>query len=79
MRVYCIDNTSGNARHLDLYSCYDAVESDEPGYYIIMIRPFLEPNLRGRRLEMTQQVWVDNNAFITLEQWRQRQLKELGV
>lgn len=84
MKVVCIDNTSGNARHLDLWVVYDAVQDSLNGfsdidYYIIKAKPYLKPHLRQDRSQIEQEIWIDKKVFITLEEWRKRQLETIGI
>ena len=86
MKVVCIDNTSGNARHLDLWGVYDAVPETVESiggppedFYIIKTKPYLKPHLRQDMSTQEQEIWIDKKAFITIDQFRQIRLKELGI
>jgi len=72
MKVVCIDNSSENARHLEIGVVYDVHDflaisaTSIPGEdrYILNIFPY---------------IIVDKSAFISLEEWREKQLKQIGL
>lgn len=87
MKVVCIDNTSGNARHLDLWGVYDALDLNDSGdshnwandFYILNIDPYLIEATLHRRLGQTMEVWVNKKSFVSLEEFRQTKLTGLGI
>lgn len=87
MKVVCIDNTFGNARHLDLWGVYDALDPKDLGhpdnwrsdFYILNIDPYLIEATLHRRLGQTMEVWVNKKSFVSLEEFRQTKLAGLGI
>jgi hypothetical protein len=81
MKVVCIDNTRGNARHLEVGQIYDAVatpiERFKKEYLVVIARPWLVPFVKGKRLNEKKDLWVEADCFISLQEWRQRQLDKL--
>lgn len=85
IKVVCIDNTIGNARHLGLNKVYDASEvSPSKGtlkqsskYYIINTYPFEIPIHNGIRLSTKHDIWIDKKSFISLEEFRQLKLDNI--
>ena len=80
MKVVCIDNTIGNARHLELNKVYDASEISQTHskysaskYYIINTYPLIF----GIRYSTKHDIWIDKRAFISLEKFRQLKLDKI--
>ena len=76
MKVVCIDNTIGNARHLELNKVYDATEISQTHskysaskYYII--------NTYRVRYATKHDIWIDKRSFISLEEFRQLKLDKI--
>jgi hypothetical protein len=82
MKVVCIDNTIGNARHLELNKVYDASEISSfttfsSEYYIVNTYPFGIPIHKAVRLKTKKDIWIDKRAFISLEEFRQSKLDKI--
>jgi hypothetical protein len=88
MKVVCIDNTIGNARHLELNKVYDATETTSTRlsskYYIINTYPYegLSPLIAhggpsGVRYSTKYDIWIDKRSFISLEEFRQLKLDSI--
>ena len=84
MKVVCIDNTSGNARHLELHKVYDVYFFIAPTtfdekviYYVINTYTFEIPIHNGIRLSTKHDIWVDKKSFISLEEFRQLRLNKI--
>ena len=91
IKVVCIDNTIGNARHLELNKVYDASEISQTHskysaseYYIINTYPYegLSPLIAhggpsGVRYSTKYDIWIDKRAFISLEEFRQLKLDKI--
>ena len=75
MKVVCIDNTIGNARHLELNKVYEV--SVKSGYYIVNTYPFEIPIHKGVRLKTKQDIWVYKDLLISLEEFRQLKLDKI--
>ncbi len=78
-KVVCIDNSSGNARHLDLYEVYDVKNSPEDEYYIIETYPYEIPIHNGKRLKKKSEIWVIRNCFLTIQEWRQKRIEQIDL
>lgn len=85
MKVVCMDNSSGNSRHFEVGKIYEAnLNPQLPGiqegeFYVIRTRPWMIPVDRGIRLDKEGDIWVKKEAFISLEEWREGKLGELGI
>jgi hypothetical protein len=81
MKVICINNTCGNARHLHLNEIYEASEylGRAGQYYLINTHPFEIPIHNNIRLKEKVDLWVDKKYFLTLDEWRQSQLDKLKI
>lgn len=77
MKVVCIDNTSGNARHLELHKVYDVTTMVTNGIYNINTYPFEIPIHNGIRSSTKHDIWVDKKSFISLEEFRQLRLNKI--
>jgi hypothetical protein len=80
MKVVCIDNTIGNARHLELNKVYDATEiSLSSKYYIINTYPYEGALFRRNsvRYATKHDIWIDKRSFISLEEFRQLKLDKI--
>lgn len=82
MKVVCIDNSRGNARHLEVGQIYDAtvaspIKKFNKEYLIVSTRPWLVPFVKGKRLNEKKEIWVESDSLVSLEEWRQRQLDKL--
>lgn len=79
MKVVCIDNTIGNARHLELFGIYDVTETPvvKGKYYIVNTYPFAIPIHKAVRLKTKKDIWIDKRAFISLEEFRQSKLDKI--
>ena len=89
IKVVCIDNTIGNARHLELNKVYDASEisqthrkySGEYYYkYLSIWRSVSSHSSRGPsgvRYSTKYDIWIDKRAFISLEEFRQLKLDKI--
>lgn len=82
MKVVCIDNTIGNARHLELFGIYEAFTPgrrfpSEDEYYIVNTYPFAIPIHKAVRLKTKKDIWIDKRAFISLEEFRQSKLDKI--
>jgi len=76
-KAVCIDNSSGNARHLDLYEAYDVKNSPDGEYYIIETYPYDIPIHNGKRLKKKTEIWVRRNCLLTMQEWRQKRIDGL--
>jgi hypothetical protein len=81
MKVVCINNKWGNARHLHLNQIYNAKEYNTKlgNFYLIHTYPFEIPIHNNIRLKEKVELWVDQKCFITLQQWRKSQLDKLKL
>ena len=85
IKVVCIDNTIGNARHLGLNKVYDATKiSPSSKYYnskYYIINTYLyEGALFHRnsvRYDTKRDIWIDKKSFISLEEFRQLKLDNI--
>ena len=90
IKVVCIDNTIGNARHLELNKVYDASEISLQGhlkkhskysgeYYIINTYPYEGALFRRNsvRYATKHDIWIDKRSFISLEEFRQLKLDKI--
>lgn len=80
IKVVCIDNTIGNARHLGLNKVYDATEiSPSSKYYIINTYPYEGALFRRNsvRYATKHDIWIDKRSFISLEEFRQLKLDKI--
>ena len=77
IKVVCIDNTIGNARHLELNKVYDASEISLKyslaEYYIINTYPLHN----GIRYSTKHDIWINKKSFISLEKFRQLKLDKI--
>jgi len=81
MKVICINNTWGNARHLHLKEIYDAKEYNGKfgNYYLINTHPVEIPIHNNIRLKEKVDLWVEKKCFLTLQEWRRLQLDKLKI
>ena len=77
MRVVCIDNTWGNSRHFEIGKTYDVVNTILDKYYVIKNCPLDWHREVPKRLNEEQDIWAPSECFLTLEEWRSRQLNKL--
>ena len=83
MKVVCINNTKGNARHLTLNQIYNAKEySGKFGNFFIIsihIKPEIQTLISNHLTSQITDLWVDQKCFTTIEQWRRSQLDKLEL
>jgi hypothetical protein len=86
IKVVCIDNTIGNARHLELNKVYDASEISQTHskysaskYYSINTYPYEGALFRRNsvRYATKHDIWIDKRSFISLEEFRQLKLDKI--
>jgi hypothetical protein len=74
MKVVCINNTVGNTRHLELNCIYESID------YTLQERLRLRlPDNYTVILKNDREIWCDVGCFVTLENWRQMRINELGI
>jgi len=86
MKVICIDNTRGNARHLETGKVYDAsvqtyrhlAKYVGKEYYVIRSTCYSNPTHRVGILP-ERDIWVDMECFVSLEEYRNKKLESIGI
>lgn len=83
MKVVCIDNSSGNSRHLEVGKIYEVVRTNTINHskgfsvnHIISTEPWTSLQKMEKRLPNKMEIWVDKNCFISLDEWRKVKIDE---
>jgi len=88
MKVVCIDNTIGNSRLFKLNSVYESIDYTFvervklrlPDNYIVVIKDNHDHDSDFPTLSsLMNHIWCDVSCFISLEDFRETKLDELGI